>query len=79
MKLVEIMPRDNFALHVVLENGEAGVFDVTPYLNSEAFEALKDKDEFNKVHNGEYFVEWECGADLSADTIEAHWNKVSSK
>lgn len=22
--------------------------------------------------NGGYFVEWDCGADLSADTIEAH-------
>jgi len=24
-----------------------------------------------KVTHGGYFVEWECGADLSADTIEA--------
>jgi hypothetical protein len=24
-----------------------------------------------KITNGGYFVEWECGADLSADTIEA--------
>jgi len=76
MRLVEITPQDNFVLHVVSENGETGVFDVTPYLNSEAFEPLKDKGEFKKIHNGEYFVEWECGADLSADTIEAHWNKA---
>ncbi len=79
MRLVEITPQDNFALHVVSENGETGIFDVTPYLNSEAFEPLKDNDEFKKIHNGKYFVQWECGADLSADTIEAHWNKSSSK
>jgi hypothetical protein len=24
-----------------------------------------------KISNGGYFVEWNCGADLSADTIEA--------
>jgi hypothetical protein len=24
-----------------------------------------------KIRNGGYFVKWECGADLSADTIEA--------
>ncbi|WP_280938426.1 hypothetical protein [Thioflexithrix psekupsensis] len=24
-----------------------------------------------------YFVEWECGADLSADTIEAHWQLLT--
>ncbi len=23
-----------------------------------------------------YFVEWDCGADLSADTIEARWQVV---
>lgn len=26
-----------------------------------------------KVANGGYFVEWNCGVDMSADTIEAHW------
>jgi hypothetical protein len=24
-----------------------------------------------KIKNGRYFVEWDCGADLSSDTIEA--------
>ncbi len=79
MRLAEVTPRDDFVLHVVAENGETGDFDVSPYFNSEAFEPLKDKDEFKKIHNGEYFVEWECGADLSADTIEAHWKKEASK
>jgi hypothetical protein len=32
---------------------------------------LQDTAEFMKVNNGGYFVEWQCGADLSADTIEA--------
>ena len=39
----------------------------------EAFEKLRNPDEFLKVLNGGYFIEWECGADLSADTIEARW------
>ena len=30
------------------------------------------------ISNGGYFVEWECGADLSADTLEAQW-KVTGK
>jgi len=34
---------------------------------------LKDKAEFERVHNGNYFIEWDCGADLSADTIQSHW------
>lgn len=31
------------------------------------------KTEFTKITNRGYFVEWDCGADLSADTIEARW------
>jgi len=33
---------------------------------------LKNAASFQKVKNGGYFIEWECGADLSADTNEAH-------
>jgi hypothetical protein len=41
-------------------------------------EELRVHDEFTKVSNGGYFIEWECGADLSADTIEARWVVVGS-
>lgn len=44
----------------------------------EAFEALRDQNEFVKVVNVGYFVEWGCGADLSADTIEARWEAVGN-
>jgi len=35
--------------------------------------------EFLKVSGGGYFVEWDCGADLSADTIEARWRIVGKE
>ena len=50
-----------------------------PYLKFEVFEKLYDAAEFQKVMNGGYFVEWNCGADLSADTIEAHWQLVGEE
>jgi hypothetical protein len=37
---------------------------------------LRRSSEFAKVFNGGYFVEWECGADLSADTTEARWQVI---
>jgi hypothetical protein len=52
--------------------GASGVFDVKPYLALEAFEPLNDPGLFQTVRNGNYFIEWPCGADLSADTVEAH-------
>ena len=71
--IVEIIPKENYMLYVKTEDGKAGFFDVRPYLESEAFAPLKDKAEFERIHNGKYFIEWDCGADLSADTIQALW------
>ena len=73
MRIQELHPQPNWTLHIVAEDGRVGNFDVSPYLGYEAFNELRDPDEFRKVFNGGDFVEWESGADLSADTIEAHW------
>ena len=71
MNIAEIIPKDNFVLYIKSEDGREGLFDVKPYLDSESFEPLKNKSEFERIYNGTYFIEWDCGADLSADTIEA--------
>ncbi len=73
MKIIEIHPKPNCVLEIVSEDGRIGTFDVNPYLKYEAFEDLKDQDAFKSIFNGGYFIEWDCGADLSADTIEAKW------
>ncbi len=78
MRIAIVTPRENSALHVVAEDGRCGVFDVRPYLESPAFLQLKDRTEFSKVRNGGYYVEWPCGADLSADTIEARWQEEAA-
>jgi Protein of unknown function (DUF2442) len=76
MRIVELEAQPNCVLSIVADDGRVGWFDVSPYLQYEAFEALRDETEFKKVINGGYFVEWDCGADLSADTIEARWQVV---
>ena len=72
MRIAEVTPNKDYTLQIVSENGNIGVFDVKPYLELEAFTELKNKDSFLQIMNGGYFIEWDCGADLSADTIEAH-------
>ncbi|MDB5971585.1 MAG: hypothetical protein JWQ90_4035 [Hydrocarboniphaga sp.] len=74
MNIVEVVPKDNYVLCIKAEDGEVGFFDVKPYLESEVFAPLKNKDEFLRVRTGRYFIEWDCGADLSADTIQARWS-----
>jgi hypothetical protein len=77
MNIVEVIPKENCTLYVRTDDGQAGLFDVKPYLQSEAFAPLKDQTEFQQVNNGGYFVEWRCGADLSLDTIQAHWRLIT--
>jgi hypothetical protein len=76
MRIEQVIPKKNGVLHIVSEDGRTGLFDVSPYLDSEAFKPLKDWHEFSLVRNGGYFIEWQCGADLSADTIEVRWRSV---
>ncbi|MDR1789269.1 MAG: DUF2442 domain-containing protein [Opitutaceae bacterium] len=71
MNIKTVIPSQNHILEVVFEDGRAGRFDVTPYLNDEVFAPLKTPEHFQQIRNGGYFVEWASGADLSADTIEA--------
>ena len=77
MRIAELRPQPDRVLSIVADDGRVGSLDVSPYLGYEAFEDLRDHSEFVKVVNGGYFVEWDCGADLSADTIEARWQVVS--
>lgn len=74
MIIRKIQPLSNAKLSITSDDGRIGDFDVSPYLKYEAFRALQNNQEFQKVRNGGYFVEWDCGADLSADTIEARWH-----
>lgn len=73
MNIAAIVPKENHLPYTKADDGQTGLFDVTPYLESEAFAPLKDRSAFERIHNRGYFIEWECGADLSANTIQARW------
>ena len=79
MRIAELQALPGHVLSIIADDGCAGQFDVTPYLEYEAFEPLRDPTEFSKISNGGYFVEWDCGADLSADTIEEQWQVVNRR
>jgi len=72
MIILRLHPEPDWVLRVVAEDGRTGTFNVKPYLDLPVFQPLRDENEFRRVSSGRYYVEWVCGADLSADTIEAH-------
>ena len=37
MNIAEIIPKDNYMLCIRAEDGRTGIFDVNPYLETEAF------------------------------------------
>lgn len=46
MKIAELCPQPNWVLSIVADDGRIGSFDVSPYLEYEAFEDLRDPSEF---------------------------------
>jgi len=72
MRINAVRALPNHTLEITADDGSVECFDVEPYLAYEAFRPLNNREEFAKVSTGGYFIEWECGADLSADTIEAN-------
>ncbi len=71
MNKSEVKPEINYKLKIKFENGKKGFFDVFPYHVYEAFNDLRVIEVFKEVLSSGCFVEWDCGAYLSADAIEA--------
>ncbi|HWQ69589.1 MAG TPA: DUF2442 domain-containing protein [Patescibacteria group bacterium] len=51
MNIAEIVPKEDHLLYIKADDGQTGLFDVTPYLKSEAFAPLKDRSAFERIHN----------------------------
>ena len=59
MNIVEVLPQADYMLYVEAEDDVTGVFDVKPYMQSEAFAPLQEVEQFRQVQNGGYFIEWD--------------------
>lgn len=68
-RVINVVANDDWTLAITFAPNERKQFDVRPLLSCEAFAALTDLAEFKRLRNGGYFVAWDSGADLSADTL----------
>lgn len=69
MNIISVYPQDDFILEIIFENNLKRYFNLKYLLTCEAFKELEDYSLFKRVKNRRYFIEWENGADLSADTL----------
>ncbi|MCY3751306.1 MAG: DUF2442 domain-containing protein [Gammaproteobacteria bacterium] len=68
-RVKEVRPPKNYTLSLIFDNGEEGVFDVSPYLEKGLFSQLKDRRVFNSVRPFLGSVQWDNGLDLCPDTL----------
>ncbi|GAG76463.1 unnamed protein product [marine sediment metagenome] len=70
VKVISVLPKDNYQLFVKLSNGKEGYFDISPYLEKGIFQELKDKNYFTQVKLVFGGIAWPHSQDFSGDTIE---------
>jgi hypothetical protein len=67
----EVIPRDDYTLSLLFENGEKGILDMKPMLAFGVFHRIKDLDNFKRVRVAFDTIEWACGVDLDPEYIYA--------
>lgn len=75
-RVVDVKPNNNHKLTLTFTNGEVGIFDLKPYLNTGIFKQLKDKAVFNSVQPFLGSVKWRGGQDLCPDTLYLDSKKI---
>ena len=68
-KVKEVKTMEKYKLLITFDNSEQKIFSLEPYLEYDVFNTLKNKVEFEKIYIDFGTVCWECGADLSRDTL----------
>jgi hypothetical protein len=70
-KVVKVRPMPGGFLHIEMQDGQCGVFDVNPYMQSDFFAELKSPNYFEQVSLFFAGIGWPNGQDLGPDTIAA--------
>jgi len=68
-RIVAVKAKEDFTLELVFENGEAGIFNMKPYLNIGVFRQLKKIELFKQVKPFLGSISWKTGQDLDPDTL----------
>lgn len=69
MLIKQVTPYDDFSIEVVFEDNSVKKIDLIPYLKGPAFKNLNKIENFKRISNRGYYIEWYTGQDLSSDTL----------
>ncbi|MEW6262636.1 MAG: DUF2442 domain-containing protein [Thermodesulfobacteriota bacterium] len=65
----EVIPGDDYVLHIVFDNGESGTLDMKQVLGFGVFQRLKDINAFRRVRVVFDTIEWDSGVDLDPEFV----------
>jgi len=68
-RIVSVIPKDDFVLEVVFDNGESVMIDFTCKLYTVRFSMLSDREYFNTVTTDGIFVRWNYKIELSLSEV----------
>jgi len=68
-RVKDVKPTQNYTLHLWFKNGEEGIFDMKPYLDTGVFKTLKDKALFNTVRVCASSIAWKNNVDIAPETL----------
>lgn len=69
IRIIHAIPRPDYLLEILLDDGRRGIFDVRPYLDKGVFRELQDYEYFSKVAVRGRSLYWPHAQDFCADTI----------
>jgi hypothetical protein len=80
-RIVKVQPLPNSKIELTFENGEVGVFDVSPYISGSWYGRLSEPDYFRTVHivDGGTGIEWKEGQDIAPHELYELSMKVPVK
>jgi hypothetical protein len=68
-KPVSVSVAESYLLNVTFNNGEIRRFDVSPYLDYPAFEALKSRSLFEQARVAHHTVVWNEEVDIAPESL----------
>lgn len=73
-----VVPREDFTLAVLFDNGEEGILDMKPHLGFGVFQRIADYENFKRVHIAFDTIEWNCEVDLDPEFVYAKCSKTKT-
>lgn len=74
-----VKPLEGYRLLLTFDNGEQGIFEMTPYLDTGIFAELRDDALFASVRVSFDTVEWSNGADICPEVLYNNSRKLPAR